>query len=312
VKPLPYSLRQLQYAVAVADTGGFRRAAERCHVSQPSLSGQLALLEKSLGVRLFERDRRRVIVTAAGEALIARARAILTGAQDLAVAGRDFAEPFAGTWRLGVIPTIAPYMLPGLVPGLRARYPALTLLWAEEKTPPLLAELRAGRLDAGILARVAGMDDLEQAALLNDPFVLAGPREHPLLTSRKPLTPEDLEGELVLLLDDGHCFRDQALALCRRSHAQDAGVRATSLATLAQMAAGGAGLTLLPELAVPVENRRGGLALRRFVAPAPSRSLVLAWRRASPLRAAFKDFAGELRALAAGERNSRTVMKKRS
>jgi LysR family transcriptional regulator, hydrogen peroxide-inducible genes activator len=293
--PHPFSLRQLQYAVAVEETGGFRRAAERCRVAQPSLSAQIAQLEGALGVRLFERGRRRALCTPAGEALVARARRVLAEADDLAAAARGLGDPLAGTLRIGVIPTVSPYLLPEVVPKLRSRYPRLTVLWTEDRTESLLEGLRAGRFDAVLLAVVAGMDDVEQEPIAKDPFVLAGSAEHPLLAARRPVRPAELDGARILLLEDGHCFRDQALAVCASASAQEVDFRATSLSTLAQMAAGGAGVTLLPELSLAVENRHGDLAVRRFAEPAPSRTLVLAWRRRSPLEAGLRELAGAMR-----------------
>jgi LysR family hydrogen peroxide-inducible transcriptional activator len=302
--PHPFSLRQLQYAVAVAEARGFRRAAERCHVSQPSLSAQLAQLEAVLGVRLFERDRRRVLVTAAGEELVARARRVLADADDLAAAAGQLGDPLAGTLRVGVIPTVSPYLLPEIVPALRAEVPRLTLLWSEEQTSRSLAGVREGRLDAALLALVPGMDDLEQETLAEDPFLLAAPRGHPLVRGRRPARLAELEGEPVLLLEDGHCLRDQALEICSAGGAQEAGFRATSLATLTQMVASGAGVTLLPALCVEIENRRGELGLRRFEAPAPSRTLVLSWRRQSPRGAALRAIASTIRAARRARRSA--------
>ena len=292
---IPFSLRQLQYAVAVADTGGFRRAAERCHVAQPSLSAQLAALEDALGAQLFERNRRRVLLTAAGEILVARARRVLTETADLVEAARHLQDPLAGTLRIGVIPTISPYLLPEIVPELRVRFPKLALQWHEDKTQTLLLELENGRLDAVLLALVPGMDDLERETLAEDPFVLAGSPEHPLLKRKRPAHPEDLAGQRVLLLEDGHCFREQALAFCAATHAHEAGFRATSLSTLAQMAASGDGVTLLPALSLALENRRGDLATRRFASPAPSRTLVLAWRKPSPRGPGLRQLAKVIR-----------------
>jgi LysR family hydrogen peroxide-inducible transcriptional activator len=291
----PFSLRQLQYAVAVAETGGFRRAAERCHVSQPSLSAQLAQLESVLGVRLFERDRRRVLPTAAGEALVARAKRVLVDADDLAAAAAQLGDPLAGPLHLGVIPTVSPYLLPDATSALRASCPRLSVRWTEEKTDVLLASLREGRLDGVLLARVAGLDDLECATVIEDPFVLATPHGHPLARGRRPARLADLEGETALLLEDGHCLRDQALALCTRFRVQEADFRATSLTTLVQMVLGGGGVTLLPAMSLPVENRGGALAVRRFAVPVPGRTIVLAWRRQSSRGPALQRVAAALR-----------------
>lgn len=291
----PFTLRQLQYAVAVAETGGFRRAADRCHVSQPSLSAQLAQLESVLGVRLFERNRRRVLLTAAGQELVARAQRALSAADDVLVAAQRFGDPLAGTLRIGVIATVSPYLLPETAPALRAKHPRLTLFWNEDRTAALLHDLRQGRLDGVVLALVSGMDDLEHEVIAADAFVLAGPRGHALLRPRRRAEPRELDGQGILLLEDGHCFRDQALSVCATASAREVDFRATSLSTLARMAAGGAGVTLLPELALAVENRRGELAVRRFAQPAPGRTLVFAWRRGSPLGPALRELSRGLR-----------------
>jgi LysR family hydrogen peroxide-inducible transcriptional activator len=291
------SLRQLQYVVAVADTLGFHNAAARCHVSQPTLSAQVQQVESVLGVRIFERDRRRVLVTSAGAEIVARARRVLVEAGDLLAAATRLREPFAGTLRVGVIPTIAPYLLPEIMPRVQAKYPKLALVFREEKTADIVRALAEGALDAGLLALEADLGECAHAEIATDTFVAALPKGHPL-ARKKRLEPADLEGENVLLLEEGHCFRDQALALCSRAGATETPFRATSLATLAQMVSSGVGVTLLPSLAVPVENRRGQLEVRPFVKPAPGRTLALIWRPTSPFAAVFTDLAGTLRAAA--------------
>jgi LysR family hydrogen peroxide-inducible transcriptional activator len=249
--PHPFTLRQLQYAAAVADLRSFRRAAERCHVSQPSLSAQVIHLEEALGVRLFERGSRRVLVTAAGEAVLSRVRRLLLEAEDLADSVRQLGDPLSGTLRLGVIPTISPYLLPEVVPGLRARHPGLSAVWVEDKTENLLESLREGRLDGALLALEAPIGEVEKEVVCEDPFVLAAPPGHPLVQSSIPATPQELRGAGFLLLDDGHCFRDQALAYCASARGRELDFRATSLATLAQMVAGGAGVTCRLRTGVP-------------------------------------------------------------
>jgi LysR family transcriptional regulator, hydrogen peroxide-inducible genes activator len=281
--PHPFTLRQLQYAVAVADTLSFHRAAARCRVSQPSLSAQLAQLEDALGVKLFERDRRRVLPTAAGVQLISRAQRLLVEADDLLEEARRVGDPLTGTLRIGVIPTISPYLLPRLTPALRESYPRLTTLWIEDRTDALVRRLGAGELDAAILALEADIGQVDHEVIARDPFVLATPPGHPLGASRKPASPAELKGESVLLLDDGHCFRDQALSFCHRAAAGEMEFRATSLPTLAQMVAAGAGVTLLPLLAVDAEARPADLRVRRFADPAPHRTIALVWRPRSPL-----------------------------
>lgn len=294
-RPHPFTLRQLQYAVAVAETLSFRRAAERCHVSQPALSAQIALMEAALGTRLFERDRRRVLPTGAGRAVLKRAGAVLREADDLAEAARRAGDPLAGTLRLGVIPTLSPYLLPRFMPRLRAAHPGLTVLWSEDRTGALMIALRAGDLDAALLALEADLGDVEHDVVGVDPFFLVTPRAHPLGAAATPARPRDLRGVPVLLLDDGHCLREQALAVCSRAGAREREFRATSLSTLAQMVAAGAGVTLLPATALPVELKRAEMDVRPFAAPAPARTIALVWRPRSPLADALRTLAATMR-----------------
>jgi LysR family transcriptional regulator, hydrogen peroxide-inducible genes activator len=293
--PHPFSLRQLQYAVAVAEALSFRRAAERCHVSQPSLSAQLAALEDGLGVRLFERDQRRVLPTPAGEALVERARRVLLEADDLIEAAVRAGDPLSGTLRTGIIPTISPYLLPSVTPALRARFPRLTVAWTEEKTEVLVQRLESGELDAAIVALEAELGNVERDVIARDPFLLVAAPGHALAGTSAPATARELRGAGVLLLDDGHCFRDQALALCSAARAHELEFRATSLSTLVQMVAGGAGVTLLPALSVATELRRADLHLRSFGDPAPFRTLALIWRKRSPLEPALRQLAALIR-----------------
>jgi LysR family hydrogen peroxide-inducible transcriptional activator len=292
---VPFTLRQLEYAVAVADLLSFRRAAERCAVSQPALSAQLARLEETLGVRLFERNRRRVLPTSSGRALVERARRLLRDGGDLVEAARQASDPLAGTLRIGIIPTVAPYLLPRSAPRLRRRFPRLTVAWVEEKTATLVRMLEEGGLDAALLALEAPLGDVEHEVVGKDPFVLVAAPSDPLGASDRPAAVEDLEGASVLLLEDGHCLRDQALAFCERAEAREGEFRATSLATLAQMVASGLGVTLLPQLAVPTEASRARLRTRRLARPEPFRTIALAWRRRSPLAEALRQVAGALR-----------------
>jgi LysR family hydrogen peroxide-inducible transcriptional activator len=293
--PHPFSTRQLQYAVAVADARSFRRAAGLCGVSQPSLSAQLGLLEDALGVRLFERDRRRVLLTAAGEDLVARARRVLVDTDDLLNAARQLGDPLAGVLRLGVIPTISPYLLPEIVPALRREHPRLTVRWVEDKTETLVRALNAGELDAALLALEADLGDLQSDVIGRDPFVLAAPRRHPLAKTRGPATLAELRGAAVLLLDDGHCLRNQALALCTSARTEELGFRATSLPTLAQMVSSGAGVTLLPRMAVSTESRRSTLVIRPLSDASAYRTIALVWRPTSPLGPALRKLSATIR-----------------
>jgi LysR family hydrogen peroxide-inducible transcriptional activator len=288
------SPRQLQYIVAVAETLGFHKAAERCHVSQPTLSAQVKQLEDVLGVKLFERDRRRVLVTAAGAALVAHARRVLLEIDDMLAAAKALTEPRSGTFRIGVIPTIAPYLLPEVVPAAAKRFPKMQLVFREEKTEAIVADLREGRLDAGLLALEADIGEWASGRITDDPFVVALPKGHPL-ARKKRVAPSELEDEKVLLLDEGHSFRAQALSVCERAGTRETELRATSLSTLAQMVSSGAGITLLPQIAVAVENRRGQLEVRAFTAPAPHRTIALIWRPQSPFGETFRDLANVFR-----------------
>ncbi len=282
--PHQSSLRQLQYLVAVAELGGFRRAAQACGVAQPSLSAQVAQLERTLGVQVFERHARGIRITAAGEVVLARARQVLVAATDLDDTARRQGDPLAGTLRIGVIPTVCPYLLPEVAPALHTALPNLTVVWSEDKTQALIRQIEEARIDAAIVAVDARVNSLETMTIGEDAFVLAAAPGHRLVKPAAPASPSALDGVTVFLLEDGHCFRDQALALCGATGAHAAGLSATGLSTLVQMVGTGSGVTLLPQLAVAVENRRGQLAVRRFKRPAPSRTLVLAWRRGSALQ----------------------------
>jgi len=293
-----FSLRQLEYAIALAETLNFRKAAELCHVSQPSLSAQLAQLEEAIGIQLFERDRRHVLVTSHGAEVIARARVLLRCADDVEIAARRAAGLFTGTMRVGIIPTISPYLLPRIAPVLRREYPRLHLQWTEERTAMLASQLERGTLDAMLLAREAHLGEVDCEVIAKDRFLLAAARNHPLVRSSRPVRVSELRREDVLLLEDGHCFRDQALAICSRAKANELEFRATSLTTLVQMVAASDAVTLLPELSINVEGR--GLKLRRFADPSPHRTIVLAWRKTSPMSAALRTIGATLRSAMVG------------
>jgi LysR family hydrogen peroxide-inducible transcriptional activator len=293
--PFDVSLRQLQYIVAVADLHGFRRAAEACQVAQPSLSMQVALAERQLGVQIFERDHRSVRVSAVGTVLVDQARRVLLAAHELRELARQAADPFHGTLRIGIIPTVGPYLLPEITPALASTFPHLRLLWTEARTNDLVQALQKGELDAALLALEAGIGELDRAELARDPFVLAASSRHPLMKRSGPANPDVLSGQEVLVLDDGHCFRDQALSFCTRAGAAEHSFRATSMATLTQMVSAGTAVTLLPRMALAVENRRAQLRIRRFTSPEPGRTLVLAWRRGSALRQPLTTLADTIR-----------------
>ncbi len=296
------SLRQLEYLIAVARTLNFRQAAESCHVSQPALSAQIQQLEATLGVTLFERDKRRVRLTAVGADLAERARSILGDVSDLVDAAQASKRPLAGTVRMGVIPTVAPYLLPFAVPIIAAAHPDLRLLLREDQTARLVEKLEAGDLDVLLLAVEVDLHGAEVEELFRDPFVFAARDDHPLL-DEETIPLEALKDEPVLLLEDGHCLRDQALSFCEGAGVEELDdFRASSLTTLVQMVANGVGVTLLPALAIEVEVRAGRLGVCPFTAPAPYRTIGLAWRSSSPRRDEFLLLAEHLRKLEAGVR----------
>jgi len=275
------TLRDLQYLVALAETRHFGRAAKRCHVSQPTLSAQLRKLEQFLGVTLIERRPRRVALTAAGEAVVERARRMLADAEDIRAVARARQDPLAGELGLGLIPTLAPYLLPRIVPRISKTLPGLQLLLHEYQTAPLIDRVVHGGLDVAILALPADTRGLVTRSLFAEAFVVAMPEQH-RLAARKRVKTADLAGEKLLLLEEGHCLRDQALEVCARADIEEQGFRATSLETLRQMVAAGHGITLLPRLAAegPFASARG-LIVRPFSPPAPSRVIGAAWRRSS-------------------------------
>lgn len=293
------NLRDLRYLVALADLRHFGRAADVCFVSQPTLSTQIRKLEEELGVTLVERAPRKVMLTAAGQDVVARARRIVADVEQMKEAARRSRDPESGSLRLGVFPTLGPYLLPHVLPQLQVRFPNLELLLVEEKSDVLLARLREGKLDAALLALPVHDEQLHTEFLFEEPFVLAAPAQHPL-ASQKSLSMDDLNDQTLLLLEDGHCLRDQALDVCRLSGANEkGGFRATSLETLRQMVAAGIGVTLLPALSVhePVVQP-ANIRLVNFRDPVPSRKIALVWRRSSALDGFLHAFAETLGALA--------------
>jgi LysR family hydrogen peroxide-inducible transcriptional activator len=282
------NLRDLRYLVALADARHFGRAAEKSHVSQPTLSAQIKKLEDYLGVKLVERQPRKVALTEVGERIVERARRILRDSDEMVELARQSHDPLAGKLRVALIPTIGPYLLPTVAPKIRRALPKLQLLLYEYQTETLLERLRDGDLDLGILALGVETEEFESRALFDEPFTVALPASHPL-AKKSSLKVEDLSGETLLLLEDGHCLRDQALDVCGRIDVREAqDFRATSLETLRQMVAAGLGVTLLPELATegPFAGARN-LAVRPFAKPVPRRTVGAVWRRSSTRRPAI-------------------------
>lgn len=277
------NLRDLRYLVAVADHRHFGRAAEACFVSQPTLSTQIKKLEKELGVELIERNPRQILLTDTGERVVERARIILGETDNIERIARQAQDPESGSLRVGLFPTLAPYLLPHVVPKVHRRFPNLELLLVEEKTEVIHQRLRAGTLDVAILARPVHDDQLHEEPLFDEEFVLAVPISHALATAEDPVDVSVLTTENVLLLEEGHCLRDQALAVCQLAGADErSGFRATSLETLRQMVAAGVGVTLLPALAVqPPVATSADIALLHFVDPVPRRQISMFWRRTS-------------------------------
>jgi LysR family transcriptional regulator, hydrogen peroxide-inducible genes activator len=291
--PANVTLRQLRYLTALADALHFGRAAAACHVSQPSLSAQIQQLEDALGASLVERTKHRVLLTSAGEDAVARARTILAAVDDLAQAARAANRPLTGAMRLGVIPTSGPYVLPRLLPPLRQAYPDVRLYLREDLTERLLERLRSGDLDVALMALPLDEAGLVSHPLYEEPFILALPIGDPL-DKPGPVALAALSGAPLLLLEDGHCLREQALAACALAGAQvGAAVAATSLSTLTAMVAGGLGRTLLPALAAEAMRAQGGITTRSFIDPQPMRRMGLVWRRGSP-RAADARRLGEV------------------
>ena len=277
------TLKQLRYCDALARHGHFGRAAEASAISQPALSMQIKELEEGLGQPLFERGARDVRLTPFGQDFIARAREVLRAVDDLGDLARARGTGLSGRLRLGVIPTIAPYFLPGLIPKLMQDNPALDLNLRETLTPRLMEDLRDGRLDAAIVALPVGDPAFVETPLFSEAFVLV----RPLADADKPVpSPERLREMRLLLLEEGHCFRDQALSFCKlRADAPRELMDGSSLSTLVQMVGAGIGVTLIPDMAVAVETRSAAVATARFPAPQPHRTIGMVWRKSSPLAA---------------------------
>ncbi|TJZ75408.1 LysR family transcriptional regulator [Rhodococcus oryzae] len=295
------TLSQLRAFVAVAEYRHFGTAAARLNVSQPTLSQALAALENGLGVQLIERSTRRVLVTDAGTQLLAQAKMILEAADGFVATAAGVGDRLGGPLRMGLIPTVAPYVLPALLPAMRAELPAVVPQVIEDQTARLLDSLRAGVLDVAVLALPSEATGLVEIPLYTEDFVMVVPGDHEL-AGRVDLSPQVLDDLPLLLLDEGHCLRDQTLDLCRSvdAHPSSGDTRATSLATVVQCVAGGLGVTLVPDSAVPVETRRGDLATARFASPAPGRTIGLVFRSSSGRADGYRRLADVVRSVAPG------------
>lgn len=276
-----FTLRQLRYFEAMARHNHFGRAADACSISQPALSTQIKELEKELGSDLFERGARQVRLTNFGEAFLVRVREILRSVDELGDVARAARNQLAGRLRIGIIPTVAPYMLPAIIGNLTRLYDGLDIHVRETQTAKLVQELTEGRLDTAIVALPVSEPSLTEVALFNEDFVLVRPGKD----EGKPVPNRDMLSEMrLLLLEEGHCFREQALSFCKVSTERPRELMdGSSLSTLVQMVGAGIGITLIPEMAVAVETRSAAVSIARFNAPQPSRTIGMIWRKTSPL-----------------------------
>ena len=296
------TLQELKYLVALADHGHFGRAAEACFITQSTLSTQIKKLEDFLGVTLFDRSLKRVTPTPIGREILQAARNIVEEAERIREIARHAQDPMTRTIHLGVIPTLGPYYLPHALTLVHRKHPGLRMLLREEMTPHILEHLGDGKLDAGLLALPVTDDSLRVEPLFYEPFHAALPAGH-ALAKRDELKVSDIMGEKLLLLDEGHCLRDQALDVCGSGSRGREEVRATSLETLRQMVGMGLGLTLLPALSVDAGPRlsRKSVEIRPFKSPPPGRTIALVWRKRAPFPESFECLAQTLKnALPAG------------
>lgn len=291
------TLRQLRYFEALSRFGHFGHAADACAISQPALSVQIKELEQSLGLPLFERGPRSVRLTAFGETWLERVRDILRAVDELGEMARAAQDTLSGSLRLGVIPTIAPYLLPSLIGALRASHPSLHLEVRETMTERLIEELGEGRIDTAIVALPVDEPSMAELPLFTEGLMLV----RPFADAGRPVPSPDALGEMrLLMLEQGHCFRDQALAFCNlQGAARRDGLDGSSLSTLVQMVGAGIGVTLIPEMAVRVETRSAPVAVDRFPAPQPARTVGLIWRKTNPLADQFRDLGAQIREVAA-------------
>ncbi|MDF2866652.1 MAG: DNA-binding transcriptional regulator OxyR [Gammaproteobacteria bacterium] len=273
------NLRDLTYLIKVAELRHFGKAAQACFVSQPTLSMQLKKLEEHLGVTLLERNNKRVMLTPIGEQLVQRARRVLQEVEELQRLAKNAQDPYAKTLRLGVIPTLAPYLLPKVMQPINQAFPKLILQLFEAQTTVLLQKLKSAELDAALLALPLEENNLESCELYQEPFYLAVSNNHPL-AAKKQVDYDTLVGQSLLLLDDGHCLREQALDVCQLLGASEQqNFRATSLETLRQMVSVGSGITLMPKMAIRKGDKQ--IVYLPFTKPQPSRRIGIVWRTTS-------------------------------
>lgn len=285
------NIRDFEYLVALAEHKHFRKAAESCFVSQPTLSGQIRKLEDELGTMLLERSSRRVLFTDSGLLLVEQAKQILNEIKRFKELASQQNGAMSGPINIGFIPTLGPYLLPKIIPELKARFPDLELYLHEAQTHQLVRQLEEGKLDCLVLAAVEESAVFKEINIYHEPMSIAVPSSHEW-ADRDEVDMLELNGRTVLALGDGHCLRDQALGFCFAAGAKDdERFKATSLETLRNMVAAGAGITLLPQLAVPEEKVKDGVCYLKAVNPQPSREIVLAYRPGSPLRRRYEQLA---------------------
>lgn len=286
------NIRDFEYLVALDEVKSFRKASERCHVTQPTLSGQLCKLEDLLGVQLVERARQGLMLTPAGREVTRRARLILAEMEQIKDISESFQDPMRGKLRMGLIPTLGPYLLPHVIPSLARNFPALELFLYEEQTHRLLQKLQSAEHDLIILALPVESKGMTAIELMDEPFLLAIPEGHGL-TGKESVCIEDLQDERILLLEDGHCLRDHALEVCTLAGAKEnPEFQGTSLETLRHMVSAGMGVTLMPHYSVPPADENPlPVQYLRFEDPAPSRTIGLLFRESSPRQACFTNIA---------------------
>jgi LysR family hydrogen peroxide-inducible transcriptional activator len=286
------NIRDLKYLVAIADHCHFGRAASACFVSQPALSMQIKKLENTLGVQLIERTNKSALLTETGKLITEHARNILCRVETIKEVAKQAKDPYSGELHLGVIPTLAPYLLPHIIPGLSKIFPKLTIYLIEEQTPRLIEKLKQGKLDGALLGLPLIEKDFIAFPLFEEEFMLAIPPNHSL-SKRKMIRISDLENKVLLLLEDGHCMRDLALELCYRAKASESkGFQATSLETLRHMVASKAGITLMPKLAYKSND---GVYYLPFSSPKPSRVIGVVWRPSSAKKILLGNIVGQIR-----------------
>ena len=286
------NIRDLKYLVALIDHRHFGKAAEACFVSQPALSMQIKKLEQHLGVQLLERTNKSVMLTAIGAELGEHARQVLGQVDNMRDIARQAVDPYCGELKLGIFPTLAPYLLPHIAPLLAKQFPRLSLYLLEEQTGSLLQKLTHGKIDAAILALPMTENGLQSLSLFTEDFLLAVPNRH-ALAKKKSIQQDDLAGEQLLLLEDGHCLREQALSFCYRLQAKEhQSFRATSLETLRHMVAAGVGMTLIPQLAC---KKNDGIVYIPFRGMAPKREIGIVWRNSSARQQLLHDIATQIK-----------------